>query len=72
MPIEDAKPIVIFTTDQERIFLEACDDWQFPLFFTLLLTGLRPGSSFICCYPTDLNLKPAGFASATSLNSAGR
>lgn len=43
IPVEDAKTIVVFTADQERQFLQACDDWQFPVFLTLILTGLRPG-----------------------------
>lgn len=28
--------------EQERAFLETCHDWQFPVFLTLMLTGLRP------------------------------
>lgn len=32
IPIEDAKPVVAFDQEQERRFLEACDDWQFPIF----------------------------------------
>ena len=40
MPVEDFRPVVIFTEKQECQFLEACDDWQLPLFLTLLLTGL--------------------------------
>ena len=40
IPVERARPVVLLTADQERAFLEACDDWQFPLFLTLLLTGL--------------------------------
>lgn len=43
MPVEDSKPIVLLTAEQERQFLEECDDWQFPIFLTLMLTGLRPG-----------------------------
>jgi integrase len=57
VPIEDAKPIVIFTAEQERTFLEACDDWQFPLFLTLLLTGLRPGELVHLLLPDDLDLE---------------
>ncbi|MFH1918885.1 MAG: hypothetical protein ABIP48_03215, partial [Planctomycetota bacterium] len=29
IPVEDARPIIVFTPDWERSFLEACDDWQF-------------------------------------------
>ena len=43
IPIEDAKPILAFDIDQEQQFLAACDGWQFPIFLTLLMTGLRPG-----------------------------
>jgi integrase len=43
IPIHDPKPVVILTEEEERKFLEACDQWQFPLFATLLMTGLRPG-----------------------------
>ncbi len=43
IPVEEARPITLFTAEQERAFLEACDAWQFPLFLTLLLTGPRPG-----------------------------
>ena len=43
IPVEDAKPILLLTAEQERQFLTACDDWQFPVFLTLMLTGLRPG-----------------------------
>jgi hypothetical protein len=43
IPIGQARPITLFTAPQERALLEACDDWQFPLFLTLVLTGLRPG-----------------------------
>jgi integrase len=43
MTIEDAKPVILFTSEQESQFLAACDGWMFPLFLTLTLTGLRPG-----------------------------
>ena len=48
IPIEDAKPVIVFNENQERRFLEACDDWQFPIFVTLMLTGLRPGELIRC------------------------
>jgi integrase len=57
IPIEDAKPIVIFTDEQAAIFLEACDDWQFPIFLTMLLTGLRPGELTHLLLPDDLDLE---------------
>ena len=54
--VEDARPIVPFTAGQERTFLEACDDWQFPLFLTLFCTGLRPGELVHLLLPDDLDL----------------
>jgi integrase len=45
IPIEDAKPIELLTAAQEAQFLQACDDWQLPIFATLLLTGMRPGEA---------------------------
>ena len=57
MPVEDFRPVVVFTDDQERKFLEACDDWQFPLFLTLLLTGMRPGELVHLLLPDNLDLE---------------
>lgn len=56
IPIQETRPIALFTEEQERRFLEACDDWQFPLFLTLMLTGLRPGELTHLLLPDDLNL----------------
>jgi len=56
MPIEDAKPFVGLTAGQERAFLGACDAWQFPIFLTLLLTGVRPGELTHALLPDDLDL----------------
>jgi hypothetical protein len=56
MPIEDAKPIRLFTMDEERRFLEECDDWQFPIFLTLMMTGLRSGELSHLLLPDDLDL----------------
>jgi hypothetical protein len=36
------KPIVLLTPEQEKRFLEECDDWHFPIFLTLILSGLLP------------------------------
>ena len=57
IPIEEAKPIVLFTPEQERQFLEACDSWQFPVFLTLMLTGVRPGELAHFLLPEDLDLE---------------
>jgi integrase len=56
IPVEDAKPVTVFDTEQERQFLEACDDWQLPVFATLVLTGLRPGELTHLLLPDDLDL----------------
>ncbi|KKK59604.1 hypothetical protein LCGC14_3032730, partial [marine sediment metagenome] len=56
IPIEDAKPFVDLTDQQERALLEACDDWQFPIFATLFLTGLRPGELTHLLLPDDMDL----------------
>jgi integrase len=56
IPIEDAKPIVPFSAEQEVELLKACDDWQFPIILTLLCTGLRPGELVHLLLPDDLDL----------------
>jgi integrase len=56
IPIEHARPVELFTPTQERALLEACDDWQLPLFVTLMLTGLRPGELCHLLLPNDLDL----------------
>jgi integrase len=56
IPIEQARPIELFTVEQEQAFLQACDAWQFPLFLTLTLTGLRPGELTHLLLPEDLDL----------------
>ncbi|MGB7159336.1 MAG: tyrosine-type recombinase/integrase [Tepidisphaeraceae bacterium] len=56
IPIEQSKPIVLLTPEQEVKFLEACDDWQFPIFLTLMFTGLRPGELCHLLLPDDLDL----------------
>lgn len=57
IPIENAKTFSIFSPDHEKAFLEACDDWQFLIFLTLILTGLRPGELTHLLLPDDLDLK---------------
>jgi integrase len=59
IPIEHARPVELFTPTQERALLEACDDWQLPLFLTLMLTGLRPGELCHLLLPDDLDLTAA-------------
>ncbi len=43
LPVEDAKPIHVFSTEEEGGFLSACDRWQFPIFYALAKLGLRSG-----------------------------
>ena len=56
IPVENSKPVVIFSPEDEEAFLRASDDWQFPLFLTLMLTGLRPGELAHLLLPDDLDL----------------
>jgi integrase len=57
IPVERTRPIILFTAEQETAFLEACDDWQFPIFLTLMMTGLRPGELCHLLLPDDLDLE---------------
>ncbi|MFV1967240.1 MAG: tyrosine-type recombinase/integrase [Pirellulaceae bacterium] len=56
IPVEDPKPVVVFSSDMEMRFFTACDPWQFPMFATLLLTGMRPGELVHLLLPDDLDL----------------
>jgi integrase len=56
IPVEVCRPVVLFTPEQEAEFVRRCDAWQFPLFLTLLLTGLRPGELCHLLLPEDLDL----------------
>jgi integrase len=55
--VEDAKPIRLLMPGEEKRFLEACDDWQFPVFLTLMMTGLRAGELTHLMLPDDLDLE---------------
>jgi len=57
IPVEDAKPIELLTEEQEKAFWAACDDWQFPIFLTMALTGLRPGEVVHLLAPNDIDLE---------------
>ncbi len=57
MPVDDAAPFVGFTEQQEHDFFTSCDEWQFPIFVTLLMTGLRPGELAHLLLPDDLDLE---------------
>ena len=56
IPVEDSKVVLPFTAEQELALLRACDDWQLPIFLTLLCTGLRPGELVHLLLPDDLDL----------------
>lgn len=56
IPIEDSKQYIGFDREQERQLMESCDDWQFAIFLTLLLTGVRPGELQHLLLPDDLDL----------------
>lgn len=56
IPIDQARPIVLFDAEQEKAFLKSCDDWQFPLFLLLSLTGIRPGELCHLLLPDDIDL----------------
>jgi integrase len=43
LKIRNAKPIFVFTPEQELAFLNAADAWSFAVHFTLAKTGLRRG-----------------------------
>jgi len=57
IPVENARVIELLTAEQECSFLQACDDWQFPVFATLLFTGLRPGELCHLLLPDDLDIE---------------
>ncbi|MBL8823457.1 MAG: tyrosine-type recombinase/integrase [Planctomycetia bacterium] len=57
IPIEVHRPIHLFTSEQESNFLDGCDRWQFPIFLTLMLTGLRSGELCHLLLPDNLDLE---------------
>ena len=57
LPIEHVRRIVLPTTEQQVGFLNSCDAWQFPVFLTLMLTGLRPGELVHLLLPDDLDFE---------------
>jgi integrase len=57
IPIEDAKPTVVFTGDEERALLESSDDWLFPIMLTLIQTGMRPRELVHLLLPDDIDLE---------------
>jgi integrase len=56
IPVQEVRPVILLSAEQEQAFLQACDDWQLPLFLTLILTGLRPGELCHLLLPDDLDL----------------
>ncbi len=57
LPIEHVRRIVLPTTQQQVGLLNSCDAWQFPVFLTLMLTGLRPGELVHLLLPDDLDFE---------------
>jgi integrase len=57
IPVENARPLCLFTAEQVTAFLQVCDGWQFPVFLALMLTGLRPGELTHLLLPGDLDLE---------------
>lgn len=57
MPVENVKRITLMTVEQEKAFLEACDDWQFGVYATLMLTGMRPGELAHLLLPDDIDFE---------------
>ncbi|QVL32737.1 site-specific integrase [Telmatocola sphagniphila] len=56
IPIESFRSIELFKPQEERAFLQKCDHWQFPIFLTLMLTGMRPGEMCHLLVPEDIDL----------------
>lgn len=56
MPVENVRPIHLPGAAFEDALLQACDVWQFPVFLTLMLTGLRPGELVHLMLPEDVDL----------------
>ena len=56
IPVEHRRPIVVFSSDEERQFFQQCDDWQFSIFATPAMTGMRPGELCRLLLPEDVEL----------------
>ena len=54
--LRDVVAGLAFTVEQEQAFFKACDDWQFPIFFTLAFTGLRVGELTHLLIDNDVDL----------------
>lgn len=57
LPIEHFRKIVLPTADQQIALLKACDNWQLPIYVTLMLTGLRPGELGHLLLPEDIDFE---------------
>jgi integrase len=56
IPVEIQRPINLFTPEQEIDFMKNCNSWQFPIFLTLMMTGLRSGELCHLLLPHDIDL----------------
>lgn len=57
IPVERVRPIEVFGSIQERAFLSRCDDWQVPIFLTLISTGQRPAELAPLLLPDDVDFE---------------
>lgn len=57
LPIEHVRKIVLPTSEQQVALLKACDEWKFPIFLTLMLTGIRPGELGHLLLPEDFDFE---------------
>ena len=57
LPIEYCRKIILPTSEQQMALLKECDHWQFPIFLTLMMTGLRPGEIAHLLLPEDLDFQ---------------
>ncbi|CAN5464153.1 hypothetical protein BH10PLA1_BH10PLA1_09130 [soil metagenome] len=55
--IENAKPIILLSVEEERQMLQASRPHEYPVLLTLLLTGMRPGELCHLLLPNDLDLE---------------
>ena len=57
LPIEYVRRIVLPTTERQVAFLHSCDARRFPVFLTLMLTGLRPRELVHLLLSNDLDFE---------------
>ena len=55
LTVEDGKPNVVFTSEEETKLLEASDEWLQPIMLTFLQTGLRPNELIHILLPENVD-----------------